>query len=92
MFEESDNNTKTISEDWLMEMKSDIARKAQYQGKLYNFDFEENSPREASENKIQWEKSEVPFLGVGKGQAKQDFRKMDFSNLQISTLKIKIWG
>ncbi|OMJ89277.1 hypothetical protein SteCoe_8574 [Stentor coeruleus] len=92
MFEELDNNTKTISEDWLIEMKSDIACKAQYQGKLYNFDFEENSPRQASENKIQWEKSETSFLGVGKRQIKQEFRKMDFSSMQIPTLKVKIWG
>ncbi|OMJ79720.1 hypothetical protein SteCoe_20197 [Stentor coeruleus] len=92
MFEELDNNKKTISEDWLIDMKSDIARKAKHQGKLYNFDFEENSPRQTTENKIRWEKSEASFIRVGRDQVKEDFRKMDLSNLQIPTLKIKIWG
>lgn len=89
MLQELDFNTKSPLEDWLIDMKAELALKAKYQERLYNFDFENKCPGHSHESKILWEKTDKNPLGVGRIMNKQELRIVDIKDFQIPKLKLK---
>ncbi|OMJ82303.1 hypothetical protein SteCoe_17017 [Stentor coeruleus] len=89
MLQELESNTKSALEDWLIDMKSELALKVKHQERLHNFDFDNICPGHSHESKILWEKADKNFIGVGRIRSKQEFRIVNIKDFQIPKLKIK---
>lgn len=88
MLGEANHKTQRDSENWLLEIKSELTAKTQDQSQKYNFDFQENCQLHSSGSAFQWKKAKKSSLGVGNLRTQQDFRRMEIKPFTLPTLKI----
>ncbi|OMJ88812.1 hypothetical protein SteCoe_9201 [Stentor coeruleus] len=89
MLQELDLNTVSPLEDWLIDMKSELALKLKHQERLYNFDFDKSCQGHSLESKILWKKEDKNPIVVGRIKSNQEFRIVDIKDFQIPKLKLK---